>query len=433
MANNLSNEYPSIPCCPELKTDPICDIMDMRRRLKFPTHVRTETGQPVFVEVIIHTRFTRCSGPLALGDLVYSTTLLPGEKVRLATTDRRSRFSFDSSTNLSHRSEQISEEQYRMTALRSFMMDASSTDQTSQTNTENSSWDFHGDAEGSLGFFSVGAETNARGSYNASSTRDFLGEHRAHAQTADHQSVEATRKAHSMSIGEVSTRQHKEGESQEHFESSSREFTNPNKCHAVTFLFYRINKMEIIKFTLESIERRVLDPSAVTRPIPVPISTVNKVSAITQFLPATTVVMAKSNQPVTAQFFLQPTVKSTVTPAVPEITSNTPLSEELRKKALTEVDEQLFLQGLLDKEGQVSAPAQREFSFDRQTSLPTAGVIVKGCLDDCDICETTRQKEIELELERKALENKLLTRQIDLLEQSSEYRCCPKGEEKQPA
>ena len=81
----------------------------------------------------------------------------------------------------------------------------------------------------------------------------------------------------------------------------------------------------------------------------------------------------------------------------------------------------------------MSAAAQKEFSFDRQTSLPTAGVIVKGCLDDCDICEPIRQKEIELELEHKALENKLLTRQIDLLEQSSEYRCCPKGKEEPPA
>ncbi len=37
---------------------------------------------------------------------MYSTTLLPGEQVRLATTDRRSRFSFDSESKLSYRSEQ---------------------------------------------------------------------------------------------------------------------------------------------------------------------------------------------------------------------------------------------------------------------------------------------------------------------------------------
>ncbi|WP_449426309.1 hypothetical protein [Rhodanobacter lindaniclasticus] len=51
--------------------------------------MRTRAGQPVQVEVVLHTRFKRCSGPMALGDVVYTTTLLPGEKVRLATTDRR--------------------------------------------------------------------------------------------------------------------------------------------------------------------------------------------------------------------------------------------------------------------------------------------------------------------------------------------------------
>ena len=37
---------------------------------------------------------------MTLGDLSYSTTLLPGEKVRLFTSDRRSRFSFDSATRV---------------------------------------------------------------------------------------------------------------------------------------------------------------------------------------------------------------------------------------------------------------------------------------------------------------------------------------------
>ena len=100
--------FEKIPCCPSLDTDPVCDVLDLRRRLVFTTRVRSEAGQPVRVEVVFHTRFTRCSGPLALGELAYTTTLLPGEKVRLATTDRRSRFSFDSETNLSYRSQQMS-------------------------------------------------------------------------------------------------------------------------------------------------------------------------------------------------------------------------------------------------------------------------------------------------------------------------------------
>src|SRR5262249_22792026 len=153
--------------------------------------------QQIKVEVTFHTRFVRCSGPLALGEIAYTTTLLPGEHVRIATTDRRSRFSFDSETKLSYRSEQISEEQYRLRALRAFMSDENIVDRGGENSSSQSQWDFHGDASGSLGFFSVNADSNANGSHSGSSARDYMREHTAHAQMSDTQSVEATRKAHS--------------------------------------------------------------------------------------------------------------------------------------------------------------------------------------------------------------------------------------------
>ena len=59
---------------------------------------------------------------------------------------------------------------------------------------------------------------------------------------------------------------------------------------------------------------------------------------------------------------------------------------------------------------------------------PPPGILVKGCLDDCDVCEPTLMKGIELDLEHKRLQNELLKKQIDLLEKSQEYRCCPAGE-----
>jgi hypothetical protein len=34
-------------------------------------------------------------------------------------------------------------------------------------------------------------------------------------------------------------------------------------------------------------------------------------------------------------------------------------------------------------------------------------------------------REIELDLQRKALENELLKRRIEILHRSQEYRCCP--------
>jgi hypothetical protein len=442
MATNQDlTRYQDIPCCPNLETAPICDVIDMRRHLIFPTRVRSEQGQIIRVEVILHTRFTRCAGPLALGDIAYTTTLLPGEKVRLATTDRRSRFSFDSESNLSYRSEQVSEDQYRMRSLRAFMADENVVDRGSESYAEQGKWDFHGDASGSIGFLSASASTNARGSHSASSTRDYLREHRAHAQMSDNQSVEATRMAHSVSIGEVSTRTHSEGESQDHFEASSREFSNPNKCHAITFLFYRINKTETIKFELVEIERRVLDPVA---PLPVPANPflpVGQLAAVPQEVPATNPkrlefqdAAIQSDQKLRALALgsaagigsarLATAVLATA-PAV-ELGTQQPIPDAQRQAALKEVDADLVKQGLIDKVGGLVSPkAQEEFGYERQTSLPTAGVIVKSCLDDCNICEPEVQKREKLELEHLDLQNKLLARQIELLDKAQEYRCCP--------
>lgn len=442
-AQPVLTKYEDIPCCPELETGQTCDVLDFRRHLVFPTNQRTEQGQGIQVEVVLHTRFTRCSGPLALGDIVFSTTLLPGEQVRLATTDRRSRFSFDSESKLSYRSEQISEEQYRMRALRSFMSDQNVVDRGSDNYSEQGKWDFHGDASGSLGFLSASASTNARGSHSASSTRDYLREHRAHAEMSDKQSVDATRMAHSLSIGEVSSRTHSEGESSDHFESSSRVFSNPNKCHAITFLFYRINKTETIKFELVSIERRVLDPVA---PLPVPANPfrgVGQVATVPQDVPATlTKRLEVQETAITSETRLRAIATA---PSTPQVQLNraaafsavatavaspsvfqVPISDDLRAKALAEVDAQLVRQRLIVRPGgEVSKEVLTEINYERQTSIPTAGVIVKSCLDDCNICEEEVQRRQSLELDQLSLQNKLLEKQIELLEKSQEYRCCP--------
>jgi len=426
-----------VPCCPTLEECPPCDVMDMRRRLVYPTSQRGPNEQTVSVEVILHTRFSRCSGPLALGDPIYSTTLLPGEKVRLATTDRRSRFSFDSESNLSWRSEQMSEEQYRMSALRAAMSDQNSTDNGSSRNTDQGSWDFHGDASGGIGFFSASADANAKGSHNAESTAEYLREHRAHASMAESMSVEATRKAHTLSVGEVSTRTHQQGESEDHYESSSREFTNHNQCHAVTFLFYRLNKCETIKFELVSIERRVIDPAAPTPVLANPVRSVGQLATIPQEVPATQSARLEIEQR-GLQSEAQYARATTAAGAVALVRSTaaftpvaiTALPADVRRKTLAEVDRSLIEKGLLDKAtGEVSSQIKAEIDFERTASLPTAGVIVKGCLDECDVCEPELQRKISLELDRMELENKLLARQIELLDKAQEYRCCPADEE----
>ncbi len=107
-----------------------------------------------------------------------------------------------------------------------------------------------------------------------------------------------------------------------------------------------------------------------------------------------------------------------------------PISDTIRKQALQAVDQQLVAARILDKVGGKVAPeAQKQFSFEIKSSLPTPGVLVKGCLDDCDVCEKTLEREIELDLERKRLENERIKREIELMDKDQQHRCCPQGEE----
>jgi hypothetical protein len=107
----------------------------------------------------------------------------------------------------------------------------------------------------------------------------------------------------------------------------------------------------------------------------------------------------------------------------------TPWPDPVRQQALDQVAEDLIKAGLLDPNSLAVAPGmQKEVSFEKRSSLPTGGVIVKGCLDECSVCEPELGKLYELEVARATLENALLQKRIDLLEKSHEYRCCPEGE-----
>ena len=428
-----------IPCCPPLKPDDVCDILDFHYRLIENTTVVSENqSQIVQVEIKIHTRLERCPGPLSLGDPVYSTTLLPGEKVRLFTADRRSRFTFDSSTKVSYRNEQTSEEQFYMASMSDFMSDVSTRDSSNATSSSSGSAQGHAGTSGAIETFFSGASVDVSGSYNASSTSDFLRETSAHASASSHRAEMGTRTASSVSVGEVQTRTHTQGESEDHFESSSREFSNPNKCHAITFFFYRINKLQTLKFTLESIERRVIEPAGDPKVTNNPFLSSGGVSTIPNGVLATdkqrldienigrTSIAAKAVAP--TSFAVGQQIAAV---RVQPITTSPPLPLPVREKALLQVDQELVKVGLLDKPGgKVSSTKQEEVSFERHFSLPTPGIIVKGCLDDCDVCEPTLSREIELDLARKALENDLLKKQIELLEKSQEYRCCPEDTDK---
>jgi hypothetical protein len=99
----------------------------------------------------------------------------------------------------------------------------------------------------------------------------------------------------------------------------------------------------------------------------------------------------------------------------------------VQKAALAEVDKELVAEGLLDKDGKPNADFVKAVCWEKQIALPTPGLLVKGCLDECSICESELERKVDLELERMQLENELLKKKISLLEKSQEYRCCADG------
>jgi hypothetical protein len=428
-----------VPCCPEVTAQPTCDFLDFHYRQLFPTTVTVnDRRQSVQVEVLIHARLERCAGALELGDLTYSTTLFPGERVRLFSTDRRSRFSFDSSSNLSYRNEQTTEEHFYMASMERFLSDLTVRDSSRSASRSQHSAEAHTETSGILETIFSGPSVGVSGSYSSSSSREFLRELRQHAEAAHSRAEMGTRAASTVSIGEVNTRSHAEGQSEDHFESSSREFRNPNRCHAITFYFYRLNKTQTIRFKIVAIRRRVVDPAADTRVTNLPQVSRGGVTAIPTAIlasdPKRLEVEERARQSVLLgnrglEVNLGAMAAVRPTAFAPTVVAE-PLSEAVRERALRQVDQDLVRVGLLDKVGgQLSEQARLEFSFERKTSFPTPGFFVRGCLDECSICEESLQEEINLGLEQKRLQNEHLKRQIELMEKDQEHRCCPEATE----
>jgi hypothetical protein len=388
------------------------------------------------VEVMLRFRLERCPGPLTLGDLVYSTTLLPGEKVRLFSTDRHSRFSFDTESKLTYRHETTSEETLFAAGMASAMSDLSVIERgSSASSSHESSFGGGGGAGLNLGFIEIGGSVSGS-SHDASSVSTFASSLSRHAESSSRHVEVATRAASSTAVGEVQSRTHTQGESEDHYEAASRVFANPNRCHALTYYFYKINKCLKVRFTLVGIDRRVVDQAAPTEVSPRP------------SLPAGGVVVHPNAVLATSKDRLEVERRArtsvvereegalklaTGTLRMVAVALNAePLAREVRKAALEAVDKDLVAEGLLTAVGgEVSPKAQERLRWERTVVLPTPGLVVKGCLDDCDICEPELREEIRLGLEHKKLENDLLQRQVALLDKSQEYRCCPSGQEEE--
>jgi hypothetical protein len=438
MAEKEKGDIARLECCPPLVECDPCDYLDFWFRLPFrPVVGAANERRLVPVEVTLHFRLVRCAGPLALGDILYSTTLLPGEQVRLFTSDRHSRFSFDTESSLAYRNHTTSEESYYMAGMANAVSNISVNENAASTSKFHSSSVTGGGGLGiDLGFISLGGSVSGS-SYDASSASTFARNLTQHADSSSRHVEVGTRAASHTSVGEVHSRTHTEGESEDQYESSSRVFSNPNHCHALTFLFYKLNKCQRIRWELVGIHRRVIDPAA---PTGVELNNPAPATGV-GVIPSSVLATAKqrleaerrASASVAAEFGETPAAFRTRAFSSAVTVAAEPITASARHAALEAVDKELVAEKLLTKVGGEAAPEARKlFGWEREIALPTAGVIVKGCLDDCDVCEPSLDREIKLDLDRKELENELLKKQIELLEKSQEYRCCPDGEEEAP-
>ncbi len=431
MATRATATPGTLECCPTFEQKPTCDTMDFRYRLPF----RRPNSR---VDVILHFRLERCSGPLVQGDLLYSTTLFPGEKVKLFTSDRHSRWSFDSSTQLSYRHETTSEESFYTWGMARAMSDLDVSESGSSSSSFSEDWaSGGGGASVNLGIIEIGGGGGG-GSYDAASSSSFARNLSRHAEASSSYVAAGVRAQSATAVGEVETRSHAEGESESHFESSSREFRNPNQCHAVSYLFYKINKTQRVRFRLVAIERTVADPAA---PV-VPDRRVTP-NVTGQVLVRPQAVLATSKDRVEVERIARQAAVERERAAAEvtiggagvagQVRAQTivrePVKLDVRQAELKAVDQELAAAGLLDAAtGKPTEKIIAELSWEREEQLPTPGVLVRGCLDECSTCEPALERRIALDLERQALENELLKRRIELLDQAQEYRCCPVGE-----
>lgn len=366
------------------------------------------------MDVILHFRLTRCSGHLVLGDLAYTTTLLPGEKVRLFTRDRHSRWSYDSESHLAYRHETTSEESYYTWGMARAMSDLSVSESGSASSSFSEDW-AAGGGGASFNFLGIIKIGGGGGSYDARSIGSFARNLRRHAESSSSYVASGVRASSSTSIGEVDRRTHVEGESESQMEASSRLFTNPNRCHAVTYLFYKINKIQQVVFSLEAIERRVDDPAAPTDPDR---RIEPDVSGLVAVRPG--IVLATDHNRVQiertareAAFERQHatlddlgTSGGGTYPKRPPTIDREPLLDSVRKAAVDSIDKDLITAGIMKgTDGTPNADFAKSLSWKSEELLPTPGILVRGCLDACDTCEPALQEMIALELEEKKLNN----------------------------
>ena len=394
---NMPSVKVKLPCCPILHK--CCDKqnLDFNYRVRVPYTMSTNELEIVY-EVTLHYKLVKCFRTYSPGDIVYTTTLLPGETIKLFSSDNKTSFTIDSETKTAVRQAAFSESSQYMHDFASAITNVNVNDlntSTTSTSQSGSNWNAGGSAGLDLGFISIGGGGGGGGSSSSSnSLTSVLHQLNQNSQSASQRAQINVNTSSSISIGEVQTRTHTEGESEDVHESTSRTISNPNKYHSVTYYFYRINKCFTSRYQLADIHFRVLTPGAFNSLIPKPLKqytglTISPVPVLATASNSLDVVnnsiLASNayNNQTSNDRFVQPIQFSTYDP---EVDKN--FAIKVLQAALDGAESEVLNNLINSPDTTVkSTLIVNADIWCHDLSIPSPGVTVKGCLDECNIDE----------------------------------------------
>jgi hypothetical protein len=399
----------------------ICDVSI----LTYSYNMRVDNQ---LVQCTLRYKVERCTEDYVLSDLIHSITLFPGEEVFMSTRTRHSiaRFTEDSSFSASQVSR--SSDRVWMETFKSIATDYDETQSTSvKTKSHSETSQTSAGASGGFSLFGLinigGGAAHSNGEFDASSSSDFFNHLNQHLESTLHQTNQVSRDTSSVSLTEVNSHREATEERNDELKVSTRRFKNINECHTVTHYFYQIAKRQRVKITFLDRTCRPLNRFANTavkmKPIELSIASnlkVDPAASVATDAVRSAVMLAAQPFASGAQFvsFNQ---TATVDQQVLQRAATVPFAtfvedEKIRASALSRVGEML------------AAQPESKFEFERVDIIPTEALYVESELGPCDLCEPFVMAKEQLELERLQLENKKLAREIEILEQYKDYRCC---------
>lgn len=398
--------------CPPRKweRDNICDVSILTYRF-------TLRIGDVPVECVSRYRVERCTEDYVLSDLLHSTTLFPGEEVFMSVRNRHtvSRFTEDksySASQVSRSSDRIWMETYKN--LATDFDQSTSSELTTSAHSSFSRGSVSAGGGFDIGIISAGGSASfAFGNFDANSSREFVSELHQHLRSSFHQTNQVARDSSSVSLTEVNSHREITSERDDELKVSTRRFKNINSCHTMTHYFYQIAKRQRVKIELIDRTCRAVNDQANTAVIMKPLN----LSLATNKIVSPEVDPVKGDVP--------------GTPAVAAAVVANPLSrDQVTLKNINVISAAAFDQAA---QARAEAVAQADAlvadlpgfePFEQVSIIPTEAMYVESELGDCALCEPYVVAKHELELERLKLENRKLRREIDLLEEYKDYRCC---------